>query len=122
MKRSTKVIAIISFSLAGFLIGFFLSDISRSELKKDNNLLLQVLERHDKIKSVLNEVDEETRYLYKRIGKTLKDNPNVGCGDSIIDLLHHTSGVINKCTDMGSLIKEVHARDSVDIEKFKGSK
>jgi hypothetical protein len=121
MKNSIKLIVIVPISvLVGVLLGWFLSGRGdKSSLNVEKDLLSQILTRHTEVKNTLTELDRDTRNLYSKINRTLEECPKAGCNDSIVDLLHHTSAVINKCADMSSRVRDMYELDSIVIDQSK---
>lgn len=120
MKSPAGLVIAISVSLlTGVILGWFLSDVKRgADSDLDRQLLLDIFNRRDKVKSVLTLIDDDTRYLYKRINKTLIYYQNAGSGDSIVDLLRHTSAVVNRCADASVMIRRAYEADSIVLEQY----
>jgi hypothetical protein len=121
MKNFAKLVVLIPASLLiGILIGWLLfGPRHRSGVVNDKELLLQIINQHNKDKSALTRVDEETRSLYRRINKTLQHCTKASCNDSIVDLLRYTSAVINHCADVNSRVMEMYELDSIVMEQSK---
>lgn len=115
MKNSVKLGLIIAISLlVGVLIGWSLPDKRGVEL--DREILVNVLKQHERVKNATIHIDDETRNLYYKINNVLANHPTKA-GDSIADILHHTSAVMNKYLSMNDLIRDVYRTDSAILKQ-----